>query len=105
MAAEDSAVIGRRDFLRLGALFMPAAALAPRRAYSFLWAPLPTEPLPPFDDFSAIYEALVREMAIATQIPERVLRGETPIGTTIRVSARVTHGALLNYRHILEART
>lgn len=29
----------RRDFLRLGALFVPAAGIAPRIAYSFLRAP------------------------------------------------------------------
>lgn len=28
----------RRNFLRLGALFVPAAIVAPRVAYSFLWA-------------------------------------------------------------------
>lgn len=29
----------RRNFLKLGALFVPAAIAEPRRVYSFLWAP------------------------------------------------------------------
>jgi hypothetical protein len=29
----------RRNFLKLGALFVPAAIVEPRRVYSFLWAP------------------------------------------------------------------
>jgi hypothetical protein len=30
--------MNRRGFMRLGALFVPAAVVAPRRAYAFLWA-------------------------------------------------------------------
>lgn len=32
-------MIDRRNFLKLGALFVPAAIAEPRRACSFLWAP------------------------------------------------------------------
>ena len=31
--------MNRRNFLRLGALFVPAAIVEPRRVYSFIWAP------------------------------------------------------------------
>jgi len=31
-------VVNRRNFLRLGALFVPAAIVEPRRVYSFIWA-------------------------------------------------------------------
>ena len=30
--------MNRRNFLRLGALFVPAAVVEPRRVYSFIWA-------------------------------------------------------------------
>jgi len=30
--------VNRRNFLRLGALFVPAALVEPRRVYSFIWA-------------------------------------------------------------------
>jgi len=30
--------MNRRNFLRLGALFVPAAVIEPRRVYSFIWA-------------------------------------------------------------------
>ncbi len=66
--------MNRRNFLKLGALFVPVVA-APTVAYSFLWAPS-YERADGFDDFQAVYDALMRELAICLQIPEHILRGQ-----------------------------
>jgi hypothetical protein len=97
--------MNRRNFLRLGALFVPAAAAIgePRRVYSFIWAPTPGAQA--FDEFTEIYDALIWELSSSLQIPERILRGEgSAIGAVARVSARAMGGALETYRLTLRAR-
>lgn len=48
--------MNRRNFLRLGALFVPAAIVEPRRVYSFIWA----RPDNQFDRFAALYGVIER---------------------------------------------
>jgi hypothetical protein len=98
--------MNRRNFLKLGALFVPVVA-APTVAYSFIWAkPEPGLPARSLDSFEEIYNALMREMAIQLQIPEPILRGERPaICSVARVSARALHNSLEYYSSLASSLT
>lgn len=90
--------MNRRAFLRLGALFVPAAIGEPRRVYSFIWAPT----TPAFDEVTEVYDRIIRELAVSLSIPERILRGERLTASAVaRVSAQAMVGALHNYRALL----
>jgi hypothetical protein len=71
--------MNRRNFLRLGALFV-SAALEPRRAYSFIWAPKPYRWEPVLDDRfrDDQIDAIIYAVAAAVQIPVRYLRMPAP---------------------------
>jgi hypothetical protein len=69
--------MNRRNFLKLGALFVPAL-VEPRRAYSFLWAK-------PTYVWESVPDARVRDdqvdawwyaVAVATQLPLHILNGK-----------------------------
>lgn len=66
-------MIDRRNFLKLGALFVPAAVVEPRRVYSFLWEPSARD----FELFE--YDVFMRTLAAAVGLPEHIMFGDRRI--------------------------